>query len=68
MEFEKKHRKKNIGKIIGYTLMYFVFTTILYFILLLLEKLPEFGGYFSVMLITAIIVFTGKIIKIWLSY
>ena len=67
METKKKYLKQNIGKIIGYVFTFFIFTTILYFILLLFGKLPKFGGYFSVILMTAIIVFIGRVIKIWLS-
>jgi len=67
MEFEKKNSKQNIGKIIGYFLMFFIFTTILYFILSLLGKLPKFGGYFSVILLTTTLVLIGRGIKYWLS-
>ena len=62
-----RYSKQNIGKIIGYFLMFFVFTTILYFILLIFDKLPKFGGYFSVILLTFTLVFIGKGIKYWLG-
>ena len=61
------YSRQNIGKIIGYVLMYFVFTTILYFILLILDKLPIFRNYFNVILLTLIIVLMGRGIKYWLS-
>jgi len=67
MKIEEKEQKYNIGKIIGYSLMFFLFTTILYFILLFLEKLPKFGGYFSVILLVLILVLIGRSIKYWLS-
>ena len=67
MEFDEKNSKQNIGKIIGYVLMFFIFTTILYFILLLLGKLPKFGGYFSVILLTTSLVLIVRGIKYWLS-
>ena len=67
METKKKYLKQSIGQIIGYVFTFFIFTTILYFILLLSGKLPKFGGYFSVILITVIIIFIGRAIKFWLS-
>jgi len=67
MKSEEKYLKQSIGKIIGYVLMFFVFTTILYFILSIFEKLPKFGGYFSVVLLTLALVFIGRGIKYWLS-
>tara|TARA_B100000315_G_C14536651_1_gene568798 strand:+ start:976 stop:1185 length:210 start_codon:yes stop_codon:yes gene_type:complete len=67
MKVDEKELEYNKVKIIGYVLMFFVFTTILYFILLFLDKLPKFGGYFSVILLTFILVFIGRSIKYWLS-
>ena len=67
MKIEEKEQKYNIGKIIGYVLTFFVFTTILYFILLLFDKIPKFGGYFSVILLIIFIVLIGRSIKYWLS-
>ena len=67
MNLEEKYLNQNIGKIIGYVLTFFIFTTILYFILLLLGKLPKFGGYFSVVLFAITLVFIGRGIKYWLS-
>ena len=64
MKFEKKQKT---GKIIGYVLMYFVFTTILYFILLILDKLPIFRNYFNVILLTFTLVIIGRGIKYWLG-
>ena len=55
--------KIKIGEIIGYIFGYFIFTTILYFILVLLKKIPEDWDYFYVVGITLIIMVVGITIK-----
>tara|TARA_Y100000310_G_scaffold336305_1_gene420453 strand:- start:509 stop:709 length:201 start_codon:yes stop_codon:yes gene_type:complete len=57
---------KKTGKVIGFLVMYIIFTTILYFILKLLGKLPENWNYMYVVLITIFIVLLGILIKLLL--
>ena len=58
---------KKIGKWTGYVIMYFIFTTILFFILKLLHRIPENWNYFHVVLITIMIVLLGTLIKMLLK-
>lgn len=59
MVFEQKGTDEKIGIVVGFIFMYFVFTTILFYILILLEKLPKSWNYFYIMIITAIVVLIG---------
>jgi len=56
-----------IAEIIGFIISYFIFTTVLFFILTFLEKIPETWNYLSIMIITISIVIAGKIIDWWLN-
>lgn len=58
-------KNKKISHIVGYLIMYFIFTTILYFILHFFDKIPENWNYVHIMFITLLIVIIGKSIK-WL--
>jgi len=58
---------RKIGIWVGYVIMYFIFTTILFFILKLLHKIPENWNYFHVILITLTIVLLGTLIKMLLK-
>jgi len=62
-------RKKeyDFGVHIGYIFMFIIFSTILYFLLKILGKLPTNWNYFNIFLITLPLVFIGKIIKYWLE-
>jgi len=62
MQFEQNKKIENLGEKIGFMFSYFLFTTILFVILLLLNKLPN-RNYFYVMGITFFIVVIGEIIK-----
>lgn len=55
------------GKLFGYFLMFFIFTTILYFVLTFLDKTPQSWDYFTFIGITAGLVFLGKSIRYWTS-
>lgn len=66
MNFEKKEPEK-FGKILGYILMYIVFTTILFFILRLLDKQQGGLNYLIVMAITLSLILIGKLLKLWLK-
>ena len=54
---------KKIGFAAGFTLSYFVFTTLLYFILKFVNKLPNDWTYFHIVGITLSIIIIGIIIK-----
>ncbi len=65
MNFKRKKINKTNQKI-GYVFMYLVFTTILYFILRFLNKIPDSWGYFHVLILTLFIVLLGTLIKLLL--
>jgi len=67
MKFEENKRIEQYGKILGYLFSYFLFTTILFLILNLLNKIPSSWNYFHIILITLLIVFIGIILKISLK-
>jgi len=56
-----------IFETIGYFTMFFIFSIILYFILKITHKLPAYWDYSYILLITILIVLTGKSIKWWLN-
>jgi len=63
MIFRKQHLAETWGKRAGYLFAYFLFTTLLYFILLLLHKLPVRWNYIHIMIVTLMVTLTGAIIK-----
>ena len=63
MIFEENKNIEKVGMMLGYLFSYFLFTTILSFILVVLRKIPESWSYFHVMAITILIAFIGVIIK-----
>ena len=63
MTFEQNKGIEKLGEKIGFIFSYFLFTTILFFILVLLKKIPESWSYLYVMGITILIVLIGAIIK-----
>ena len=58
-----KPKKRNSEVVLGYVIMYLIFTTILYFILNLLNKLPETWTYLHIMTITLTIILIAKLTK-----
>ena len=66
MNFEK-NKFERFGKIIGYTFMYLIFTTLLYLLLKLLHKLPQNWNYINILLITLAITLLGTLIKFYLK-
>ena len=58
---------KKFGKVVGFVVMYFVFTTVLYFLLRFLGKFPEGWNYFYLMLVTLAVVLFGNLLKILLK-
>jgi len=65
MNFEAKKVKKT-GRRAGYVIMYLIFSTIFYFILRLLDKIPDSWNYFHVLSLTLSIVLLGTLIKLLL--
>lgn len=61
--FEKKKSRGKIVRKIGYLIGFFVFVTILFFILKLLNKLPDSWTYFHVTGIVILIVIVATIFK-----
>ena len=54
---------ERLGENVGYVTMFLIFTTILYFILNLLNKLPNNWGYFHILLLVFIINMIGIFLK-----
>jgi len=67
MIFEENKTIEKVGERIGYIFSYFLFTTILFLILILLKKIPESWSYLHIMGITILIAFIGAIIKKFLK-
>ncbi len=67
MDFEKNLVSNIFAEKIGFIFAYFFFTTSLYLILTLLNKLPLSWNYWHVMVITFVITLIGFIIKRYLK-
>jgi hypothetical protein len=65
MDFKDKNRK--FGKELGFIFSYFIFTTILFFVLKTLNKLPLGWNYFYIMWITLLIVLVGLLFRRFLE-
>ena len=63
MIFEENKTIIKFGIVIGYLFSYFLFTTVLFFILVVLEKIPESWSYIHVMEITILIALVGFLTK-----
>lgn len=63
MFFEESKSIEKFGEKIGYIVAYFLFTTILFFILAVLNKIPPSWSYLHIMGITFLITLTGILIK-----
>ncbi len=61
--FEYNGKIEKIGEGLGYVFSYFLFTTILFFILVILNKFPESWSYFHIMGIVILIAATGATIR-----
>jgi len=58
MDFNKKENTRKLGERIGFILMYFIFTTLLYFVLKFLGRIPNWN-YFHIVFLTLAITLTG---------
>lgn len=63
MIFEQNKGVEKFGEKVGYIFAYFFFTTILFLILMLLNKIPSSWSYMNIMAITFIIALVGMITK-----
>ena len=63
MIFEENRSIEALGEKSGYVSAYFLLTTILYLVLVLLKKIPEAWSYLHIMLIVLLIAVTGLAIK-----
>jgi len=60
---EPSNSTEKVGEMLGYIIMYLIFTTILFFILKFLNKLPTSWTYLHVMALTLLIVLFGMLIR-----
>jgi len=67
MEFKDKGNFKVAGIIIAVIFMYFVFTTVLYFILKFTHRLPASWSYISLSIVTTFVILSGSLIKLLLK-
>lgn len=67
MIFEENKTIEKLGEKLGYIFSYFLFTTILFLILIFLKKIPESWSYFHVMGITISIAVIGIVIRRFLK-
>ena len=65
MEFGEKESR--IGIIVGYAFSYSVFTTVLFFALTLLHKMPQGWSAVHVILLTAIVTCMAYLTRWWLT-
>lgn len=63
MIFEQEKTLEKYGEKAGYVFAYFLFTTVLFFVLTFFEKIPESWSYLIIMGITFVIVLMGIAIK-----
>ena len=67
MLFEQDKSTEKFSEKIGYIFAYFLFTTILFFILKLLNKIPGSWSYYHIIGITLVITLIGIVIKRFLK-
>jgi CDP-diglyceride synthetase len=63
MLFKEKNPIENYGEKIGFIFGYFLFTTVLFFILNFLNKIPKNWSYLNLMTLTFVIALIGTLIK-----
>lgn len=67
MDFERNDNAKNIGKTAGFVFSYFLFTTVLFFVLIFTKKIsPEFA-YLKIMVFTLTITIIGLLLARFLK-
>lgn len=63
MNFDSKFNLEKIGKKVGFMVMFFLFSIILYFILIFNNKLPKNWNFIHIISIVFLIVLIGSLIK-----
>ncbi len=63
MNFEENKLIENLSEKVGFVFSYFVFTTVLFFILSYTNRLPQGADYFYAVKITLTIIMTGILLK-----
>jgi hypothetical protein len=63
MQFEESGDVRKVGEYAGYIISYLAFTTILYFVLTLLHRVPLWWNFFHTALVTLSIVIVGELLK-----
>jgi hypothetical protein len=63
MIFRQDKSIKEFGRKTGYLFSYLIFTTMVYFLLNILNKLPNSWSYFHVMFLTFCIILVGETIR-----
>jgi Na+-driven multidrug efflux pump len=67
MILEKEEPFEKYGVIIGFLFSFFLFTTILFFVLSLLNKIPDTWSYLHIMIITVVISLIGTAFRRFLK-
>lgn len=67
MFFKQDESIEELGESVGYVLGYFLFTTVLFFVLSFLNKLPRSWSFFHMMAVTVLISFIGVVAKRFLK-
>ena len=57
MDFKNNKSEERFGRKLGYIFSYFIFTSVLFFVLNFFKKLPSGWSYFHIMGLTLIIAF-----------
>jgi hypothetical protein len=65
--FEKSNKLEKTGEKLGFLFSYFLFTSVLYFMLFLFHKLPKSWSYFHVGAITLSITLLGLFLSKYLK-
>ena len=65
MNFEQDATIEKIGEKVGFVFAYLMFTTILFFVLKFVHKIPLTWNYINIAEITLVVAITGLIVK-WL--
>ena len=63
MQSEENKTVQKIGENAGFIFAYLLFTNILYFLLVFLNKIPTGWGFFHILGVTLFVVLAGLIIK-----
>jgi len=61
--FKSNKNIETFGQIAGYIFAYFLFTSILFFLLSIVHKIPSSWNYFNIMAVTFAVALAGIIIK-----